>query len=364
MSEEPDSGDKSFEPTPKRLEEARRRGEVPLSADLATAAAYGGFLVAAAWLGAGSLLALGAALATLLAQAAPLSEALFGGGAGPSGAPIFGAVAVATAAALWPWVLLPAAAALLAVAAQGVLVVAPERIRPKGARLSPLATLKQRFGTDGLVEFVKGLVKLTALLLAGWWAVADDLGLLLALPALGARPSIAAALGLGLDLLVAVTLVAAVLGLLDLAWQRLSFRRRHRMSRREVTDELKESEGDPQARHQRRQRGQGIAMNRMLEDLPRADVVIVNPTHYAVALRWDRGSGRAPLCVAKGVDEIAHRIRERAALAGVPIRSDPPTARALYATVEIGQEVGRAEWRAVAAAIRFAERIRRQMLRR
>jgi flagellar biosynthesis protein FlhB len=154
--------------------------------------------------------------------------------------------------------------------------------------------------------------------------------------------------------------VALVLGVADLLWQRLSFRRRHMMTRKEMTDEHKESEGDPQLKAQRRARAVAIAMNQMLADVPRADVVIVNPTHYAVALKWERGAGRAPVCVAKGVDDVARAIRERAQEAGVPLRSDPPTARALHATVEIGQEVGRAEWRAVAAAIRFAEKVRRK----
>jgi hypothetical protein len=96
------------------------------------------------------------------------------------------------------------------------------------------------------------------------------------------------------------------------------------MSRQEVTDEMKDSEGDPHLKQQRRQKAVGIAMNRMLEEVPTASVVIVNPTHYAVALRWNRATGGAPVVVAKGVDEMAARIRERAAAAGVPIRRDPP----------------------------------------
>jgi flagellar biosynthetic protein FlhB len=98
----------------------------------------------------------------------------------------------------------------------------------------------------------------------------------------------------------------------------------------------------------------------MLADVPKADVVIVNPTHYAVALRWDRESRRAPVCVAKGVDEVAARIREAAAMAGVPVRSDPPTARALHASVEIGREILPEHYAPVAAAIRFAEKMRRR----
>jgi flagellar biosynthetic protein FlhB len=132
------------------------------------------------------------------------------------------------------------------------------------------------------------------------------------------------------------------------------------MTRKELTDEMKQSEGDPHIKAQRRQKAIEIATKQMIADVAKADVVIVNPTHYAVALKWERGAKRAPLCVAKGVDEVAARIREVAAEAGVPIHSDPPTARALYAAVDIGQEIHPDHYRPVAAAIRFAEKMRRR----
>jgi flagellar biosynthetic protein FlhB len=136
------------------------------------------------------------------------------------------------------------------------------------------------------------------------------------------------------------------------------------MTRQEMTEEHKESEGDPHFRAHRRQRGQEIALNRMLQAVPEADVVVVNPTHYAVALKWNRKDRRAPVCVAKGQDEIAARIRERAIEAGVPIHRDPPTARALHAALDVGDEIGREHYQAVAAAIRFAEAMRKKARRR
>ena len=132
------------------------------------------------------------------------------------------------------------------------------------------------------------------------------------------------------------------------------------MSRKELTDESKDAEGDPYMKQKRRQKGQEIASKQMIQDVPNADVVIVNPTHYAVALKWSRLPGDVPVCVAKGVDEIAARIREKAQESAVPIHSDPPTARALHAVVEIGQEIPPENYRAVAAAIRFADEIRRK----
>ncbi len=349
-----DEAEKSHEPSQKRLDEARKRGEVPQSQDLATAAAYGGFLLAAWGLGAGSLLTLGGALASVLAQAAPLSEDMFAG----SPQPLWGSLFAETASAMWPWFFLPGVAALLCFIAQNALVIAPERITPKLTRISPLGQMKQKFGLHGLVEFGKGLVKVTlygAVLGVTLARATPDL-----VGAAGQEPAAATRvlLGIALDLIVKVVLVAIVIGLVDVVWQRISFRQRHMMSRQELVEEMKESEGDPHLKQARRQKAVGLAMNQMLAEVPKASVVIVNPTHYAVALGWDRAKGGAPVCLAKGVDEMAARIRERAIEAGVPIRRDPPTARAIYASVEIGQEVGRPEWRAVAAAIRFAERMR------
>lgn len=154
-------------------------------------------------------------------------------------------------------------------------------------------------------------------------------------------------------------LIAVTVAGVDLVWQRFDHARKLRMSFQDMKQEAKSSEGDPYIKAQRRQRGQAIATNRMLLDVPTADVVIVNPTHYAVALKWSRARGSAPVCVAKGEDEIALKIREIAATAGIPVHADPPTARALHATVELGREITPEHYRAVAAAVRFADRMRR-----
>jgi flagellar biosynthetic protein FlhB len=158
--------------------------------------------------------------------------------------------------------------------------------------------------------------------------------------------------------MIIVFLVMVVLGSVDLAWQHAEHQRKHRMSRKEMTDEQKESEGDPYLKGRRRDKGIEIATNRMMAEVPKADVVIVNPTHFAVALKWDRETGSAPVCVAKGVDEVALRIRATAMEAGVPVRHDPPTARVLYRMVDIDQEIAPEHYRAVAVAIRFADRVR------
>ena len=161
-----------------------------------------------------------------------------------------------------------------------------------------------------------------------------------------------------------VLVVAAIIGTIDYLWQPAEHIRKNRMSHKDMMDELKQSEGDPVMKQQRRQKGQELAMNKMLADVPTADVILVNPTHYAVALKWDRTAASAPVCVAKGVDEIAAKIRELAHEHAIPVHSDPPTARALHASVNIGQEIAPDHYQAVAAAIRFAEAMRKRARKR
>jgi len=359
MSE--DSGaEKSHDPTQKRLDDARRKGEIARSVDLTTAAGYAGFLLAATALGAGSLLEMGDLLSGLLSQADRLAASALSG----SGQEMTGWLLTGLASALAPWIIGPAALALLSILAQRGLVFAPSKIEFKLNRLSPVAGLKNKFGRAGLFEFAKSFAKLVI------YAVVLGLYLDRKLPELVLSVYIEPGqlvlelLRLVVGLLLIVLVIALALGLLDFVFQQAEHRRKQMMTRKELLDEMKESEGDPALKQQRRQKAISLALNQMLSDVAQADVVIVNPTHFAVALKWNRKSRRAPVCVAKGVDEIAARIREAAALHGVPLHSDPPTARALHASVQIGEEIRPDQYRAVAAAIRFAERIRQKARRR
>jgi flagellar biosynthesis protein FlhB len=211
---------------------------------------------------------------------------------------------------------------------------------------------------DGLFEFAKSFVKLVIISVALGVFVVQRAPAILNSLALTPAMSMVTMLQMLAEFLLLALLIVGIMGGVDFFWQHFRHLQRHRMSRKDMVDEMKESEGDPHVKGQRRQRGQEIATNQMLADVATADVVIVNPTHYAVALKWKRGSRTAPICVAKGVDEIAARIREKAAEKGIPIQSDPPTARAIYATVEIGQQIQANHFKAVAAAIRFAEAMR------
>lgn len=347
-----DSAEKEFDPTPRRLEEARARGEVARAPDVDSAAAYLGFLLAALVFGAGGLMSAGAVAAGFLDHADHAARLWRDGAAAAMTGP-----GLALLAALAPFFLIPAVAVVVSLVAQRALVFAPEKLMPKLSRISPKAMILQKFGRAGLFEFGKSTVKLAVIgvLLAVWLALQADV----ILGSMHLSPGAATIVMLEqvVGFLVLVCVIAVVLAAVDWMFQRAEHVRRLRMSRREMMDEMKSSEGDPHVKAQRRERGMSIATNRMLADVPRADVVIVNPTHYAVALRWDRSRPVAPVCVAKGTDEIAARIRERAALAGVPIHRDPPTARALHAAIDIGQEIQPEHYRAVAAAIRFADAI-------
>ena len=353
MSDDGDD-DKQFEPSQKKLDDARKKGEIPKSTDLTTAAAYGGLLIAVVATGPASLIGAGNLLETLLDQADEL--AVLTVSASPQ--PVLGGLFVAVALKMLPWFALPAAFALLSIAAQQAFVIAPSRIAPKLSRISPIAGAKNKFGRQGLFEFLKSFVKLMlygAVLGIYLLSQRDEM-----VGAMSLSPGmVAVVLGrMTVTLMLIVLCIAATLGVVDLLWQRSEHMRKHRMSRKELMDEMKESDGDPAMKQQRRAKAIDLALNQMLTDVPEASVVIVNPTHYAVALKWGGGAGTAPICVAKGVDEIAARIREVAAEHGVPIHSDPPTARALHATVEIGQEIAPDHYQAVAAAIRFAQAMR------
>lgn len=348
-----DGADRPHEATPRKLDEARKKGDLPRSADVTAAAATAGFLVLALLPGGWVPPRLGELGRTLLDRAEDLGPEMLGGGTAMTGALLQGVVL-----AMAPALAIPGLLALTVLIALRGIVFAPEKLSPKLSRLSPISNARNKFGLSGLVEFGKSALKLT--LYAGllWVYLLSRLPELM--DTIGQSPGQAtlALLHLTVEFMAIVVLIMLVLGGLDYLWQVFDHRRRQRMSHQELREDHKQSEGDPHMKSARRQRAQAYATSQMMADVPKAAVVIVNPTHYAVALKWAPGAEGAPVCVAKGVDEVAARIREAAAEAGVPIHSDPPTARALYASVKLGAEIAPEHYAAVAAAIRFAEAMR------
>ncbi|MBD3665512.1 flagellar type III secretion system protein FlhB [Sulfitobacter aestuariivivens] len=356
MSAQEDDSEKSFEATPQKLLEARKKGEVAKSNDLLTAAAYSGLLVALLMAGAEMIRHLGTALMVLLDQPAALAPLFLAGGVSPT----MGALLFQSAMAVLPVFAFPAAAVLLAVFAQRAMVFAPTKLAPKLSRISPIANAKNKFGRDGLFEFAKSFAKL--LIYSVCLAAFINARLPEILASLQTSPQLALTLmaHLCLVFLLIVVVISLCIGGIDAVWQHHSHLRNNRMSRKEITDETKNAEGDPHLKQERRQRAMALSQNQMLSDVPDADVIVVNPSHYAVALKWDQLPGSAPVCIAKGVDEMARAIREKGAAAGVPVHRDPPTARALFATTEIGSQVAPDHYHAVAAAIRFAQAMRQR----
>ncbi|MFD1510102.1 EscU/YscU/HrcU family type III secretion system export apparatus switch protein [Lacimonas salitolerans] len=360
MSAQEDDAEKSHEPSQRKLDEARKKGEVAKSQDLSVAAAYGGLLLAFLLTGLHGVDRLGTALQSLIARADNWSPIFFDGAASAPTLGLIGAVAGAVA----PWFAIPTAAVLLTVIAQRAFIVAPTKLAPKLNRISLIANAKNKFGRSGLFEFAKSFAKLviySTVLFVFLNARLEEMS-----ATVQADPGVAMAImaRLCMEFLLIALLVALMIGGVDYLFQHHEHLRKNRMSHKEMRDEHKETEGDPQMKQSRRQKAQEIASRRMMQDVPGADVIIVNPTHYAVALKWSRAPGTAPECVAKGVDEIARTIRDIALTHGVPVHSDPPTARALFATVEIGQEITPDHYRAVAAAIRFADVLKQKVRRR
>lgn len=355
MADDEDSADKPFEATPRKLEEARKKGEVPLSQDLVTSFVFIGILVSAALYGQESAEQIGASLVTFIDQPQRLADIAFGGGT-----KFLGELIKELLPPLSVWFVAPVLFALLSAVVQNALVFAPTKLAPKLSKISPISSVKQKFGRDGLFNFLKSFVKLAIFcfvlgLVGLYWA-----GDILSTPTFAFEASLVLAVSVIAAFLLTSLGVMLTIGGIDYLWQRAEHLRKHRMSLKELKDESKETEGDPHTKQARRQKAYDIATNHMLSDVPKADVVIVNPQHYAVALKWSRGKGSAPFCVAKGVDELAARIRLIANENDVPIHRDAPTARALHATVEIGQEILPAQYRDVAAAIRFADAIRKK----
>jgi flagellar biosynthetic protein FlhB len=355
MSENSDEDDKQYEASQHKLDEARKKGDFPRSIDLNTASAYAGMLLVGISIGSASLIKVGSDLAGLLGKSDSISQSVFAS----AGAPMMGTMMWDLSIGLAPWFGIPAILVIFSIIAQRGFVFAPSKLEPKISRISPVSQAKNKFGRNGLFEFFKSFVKLVLYSTVLFIFLAGRLPEIMSTMALSPGQVIAKLLQLCISLMFIVLVIAAALGVVDYAWQRAEHLRKNRMSRKEMVDESKNSEGDPAMKQKRRQKGFEIAMNQMMGDVPDADVIVVNPTHYAVALKWDRSGGAAPECVAKGVDLVAAQIRQVAQENAVPIHSDPPTARALFATVEIGEQIPKDHYKAVAAAIRFADKIRK-----
>ena len=360
MAEGADPESKTEEATPRKLAEARKKGDVAKSADVASALSLAG--AAAVVLMSGGVFAQAMARDLLPFIAAP--HTLMGGLDAGAGVEI-GATAV--------WAIAPFLATVMAATilggvggnlAQSGLMFTGEKLKPDWKKVSPMAGFKRIFGADGWVQFLKTFLKLIAVGVICWMVLkshARELENLAAMPP-------AALLPFARDL--AVTLMGAALVFLgftagaDYLWQRFQFAKRMRMSKEELKEDFKQSEGDPHVKAKLKQIRSQRSRQRMMQNVPKATVIVTNPTHYSVALRYEPGEGdAAPVCVAKGVDARALRIREVARDHNVPIVENVPLARALYAAVDVDETIPREHFEAAAKLIGFVMQGRKGRVR-
>ncbi|MEM9422557.1 MAG: flagellar type III secretion system protein FlhB [Pseudomonadota bacterium] len=351
MAENDSAADKSFEASPERIRQARQEGNVPQSPELLTLARYSGVLVGA--VGVSGLMAHQMGVSLVGFFNSPLEAA----GMMMKGASVLETFGTSTLFFIGV-IGISMVLTIVALLAQQAITFSPSKLKPKFERLSPMKNAKNKYGPVGLIDFGKAMVKVTAVVTVGVFIGIAKLPALLAAvgsPAALMAPEMAR---LTVEMLIAAVILAAVAATIDVPVKWGQHRKNLRMTRQEMIDEAKSIEGDPTQKSARQAKAREIANNRQLADVPTADVVIVNPEHYAVALKWNRHANEVPVCVAKGIDHMALQIRERAEGADVPIYRDVPTARSLYAIVDVGEEIRRDHYEAVAAAIRFADNIK------
>jgi flagellar biosynthesis protein FlhB len=347
MSEAPEKDSKTEEATPQKLEKAREKGDIPKTMDLpqfATLAAVSGVvLVAGGWMSRN----LAAQLLPFIARPDAMTLE------GHAGVEIFRYALMATAPIL---IAVMAAAAISGAGAnlmQTGIHFMPDKLKPDFSKVSLQKGFGRLFGPDALMQFVKSTIKVIVIAILAWWVLKPYVPQFATLAAL--EP--AAILPLCLDIF--RRLVFAVLALTlavaggDFLWQRQRFMVRQRMTKEEVKEDYKNTEGDPHVKARQKQLRHERARRRMMQNVPDATVVVMNPTHYAVALKYEQGESAAPTCVAKGLDSLALKIRAVAEEAGVPVIEDPPLARALYAAVDIDEMIPPAHYEAVAKIIGF-----------
>jgi len=344
MAEE-EGGEKRLEASARKLEQARQRGDVPISREGSAAALYLAVLLGILLTGGLTARKIADILLPLLDQPDGFLDLT------PEGLRDAGqAFGLALVTALAPFFGFAIAAAILPYVLQRSIVIASERLTMKLSNLSPRRAVERIFGPRALFEFAKSIIKMIAVgaacFMVGYPIYRQSADLVALDPA--AMPSLATH-GIT-SIMFAVTLVAFIIAGIDVPYQHFVYRRKQRMSFQEMREEMRATDGDPHIKAKLRRLRRQRLQRRMMKDLPKATVVIANPTHFAVALKYDRG-GAAPVVVAKGVDGVALHIRKLAARHNIPVVEDRPLARALYAAVEVGDMIPREHFEAVAKVI-------------
>ncbi len=347
------SQERTEKATPKRREDARKRGQIARRPELGAVAGFAAAILMLQATGVDWLERAEKLMGGLLTRAPQLSELT------PVAASNLLSEAIADLALLsLPLALAALAASVAGNFAQGGLTFAPEALKPRGERFNPLANFKRAYSSNSLVELLKGVLKLAGLVLVTFSVFGDavrDAPALIRAPAAHAIASLGA---LGFQLALRASGVLLVAAALDYGYGWWTHEKSLRMTKQEQKEEYKQQEGDPLVKSQRRRAARLIANRRVAREVPYADVIVTNPTHFAVALRYDRTRDAAPVVVAKGADFMAKRIREIAREHKISIIENPPLARALYRSVEPGHTIPADLFRAVAELLAYVYRQR------
>jgi flagellar biosynthesis protein FlhB len=337
--------------TPRRREEARERGQVARSADLSSAVILLAAVLALKFLGKPMI-------GGLFASAASVLEGLALVDGDPAGLLThFGGAFTAVFLGFLPFVGIVLAAALAANLAQVGFHFTARPLSPDFDRLDPVAGFLRLVSVRGLVRIVAGLLKVSAVALVVFWTMWAERIVLVELSGRPFEQILGVAVELMLTLSLRAAIVLLVLALFEYGFQRWQHERDLRMSKREVREELKRYEGDPRIRERRRALQQQLALQRMILGVPTATVVVTNPTHFAVALKYEK-SMEAPIVVAKGAEQLARRIRESALEHGIPVIERQDLARALYRSVDVGQAIPATLYQAAAEILAFVYRLK------
>ena len=346
----PDKSSKTEDPSQKKLEDAHKRGDVVKSQEVTTWFMLAGSGLMFALMAPPTSAALTDSLRLMLANA---DQFELGGGA-------FGSFFGGLAGSILLVALLPLAALLLFGIAgnlvQHMPVLSLDPIKPKLSKISPVQGFKRLFSSEALVNFAKGLVKIAVVSGVLFFVLQPDLNRLETIITSDPSVILAQFQEMGLKIFGAVLAVVTIMAIGDYIYQRHRWWERQKMTVQETRDEYKQMEGDPKVKGRIRAIRNERSRKRMMASVPQATVVITNPTHYAVALKYDK-SMPAPLCLAKGTDAVALRIRGIAEENEVPVIENPPLARALYASVEVDETIPTEHFQAVAQVIGFVMRL-------
>ncbi|MEC9255001.1 MAG: flagellar biosynthesis protein FlhB [Pseudomonadota bacterium] len=347
MAEQDSSQEKTEEPTPRRLQKARDEGQVPRSKELGTTMV----LV----MGAAGLLMFGPFMSERIAAMAKHSFSFDRDTAFDTGmmTSYLDASALEAAIALAPWLMVVLIAAFAGPLLVGGWLFSGKAITPKLDRLNPLSGLKRMFSANSLVELFKAWAKVLVVGTVAWLTLLFFFQDAMRIQYESTESAIDHAITIIIWSVLALCASTALIAIVDVPWQIYSFTKKMRMSMQEIKDEYNETEGKPEVKSKVRQLQREVAQRRMMADVPEADVVITNPTHYSVALRYDAGASAAPVLLAKGSDRVALKIREIAKENNVPQMQAPPLARALYTHTKVGDEIPEGLYVAVAQVLAY-----------